>query len=148
MRCQSDAWRGEMVLEPLPLDDIEVRTPLPPVIAWHWQTYRVNIKPKSKRHVERFAYIEAGNEQDACSRVATAASVLDCCRFDDALRRVAAKSYEDCCRVGVSEDPELRLFELGWNHGTVTTWVHQPIFLLPRPSPLTLKWASVMRTLL
>lgn len=144
----SDTWRGARVLEPLPLDGAEVRHPLPPVIAWHWQIYRVGIKPTSKRHVERFAYIEAGNEPDACSRVATAAAALDCCRFDDALARVAAKSYDDCCRVGVSDDPELRLFELGWTHGSVTTWVCQPIFLLPRPYQLTLKWASVLRTLL
>lgn len=141
--------RGEMVREPLPLTDghhIEQTAPL--VIAWRWQIYRVRIKSQSARHSERFAYIEAGSEQDACTRVATAAAAFECCRFSDVRERVSAKSSDECFRDGVSKDAQLRLFELSWHDGRVATWVEQPIFLLPQPSELTLKWSSVLRTLL
>jgi hypothetical protein len=54
-----------------------------------------------------------------------------------------AKSYAPCLRDGLSQDMELRLFELSWRNGNVIGWVRDPIFWLTRPSTLTRKWLQI-----
>jgi hypothetical protein len=145
------AFRDELPREPeaieAPAGDLSQAAL--PVTEWRWSIYRVRIKPKNALCTERYAFVEAGSDRDARIRVAAAVAAVDSAALagdgiDEALSLVAAKSYEDCLRDGVSLDPDRRLFELEWCDGTVTAWVHEPIFLLPQPSVLTLKWACVL----
>jgi len=145
------AYRDEL---PREAESIEIpggdpRQAALPVAEWRWSIYRVRVKPKNALCTDRYAFVEAGSDRDACMRVAAAVAAVDSTGLADdgidaALTRVTAKSYEDCIRDGVSCDPDRRLFELGWCEGTVTAWVHEPMFLLPQPSALTIKWACVL----
>lgn len=109
------------------------------------QIYRVRIPPYVWRDPVRFAFIEASSTGEACTRVANATRAFDTCPRSDLLQRVSATSHEDCLRRGVSDDLELRLFEVAWRDGVIIAWVEQPIFLLRAPGALTLKWASLDR---
>jgi hypothetical protein len=114
-----------------------------PALVSRWQIYRVRILPQSPLGLERFAFVEAYSEDDACCRVAAAFAGFDKCSLDDIHPRVSAKSFEQCRLEGVSLDPEFRLFETEWAEGRVTGWVREPMFLLPTPSVLTRKWSRI-----
>ena len=114
-----------------------------PALVSRWQIYRVRVLPKSPLGLERFAFVEAYSEDDACRRVAAAFAGFDRCSLGDIHSRVSAKSYEQCRLEGVSSDPEFRLFEIEWAEGRVTAWVREPMFLLPTPSALTRKWSRI-----
>ena len=114
-----------------------------PALVSRWQIYRVQILPKSPIDSERFAFIEAYSQEDACSRVAAAFVGFDRCPVGDIHSRLSAKSYEQCRLEGVSLDTEFRLFETGWAGGRVIDWVREPMFLLPMPSALTRKWSQI-----
>jgi hypothetical protein len=114
-----------------------------PVVVSRWQIYRVQIEPKTLLAPERFAFVETYSADDACARVAATFASIYRCPFVDVRLRVSAKSYEECQSDGVSEDLEIRLFEVAWTNGRVAEWVREPVFLLPEPSVLTRKWAQV-----
>jgi len=114
-----------------------------PALVSRWQIYRVRVLPKSPVGLERFAFLEAYSEDDACCRVAAAFAGFDKCSLGDIHSRVSAKSYEQCRLEGVSLDPEFRLFETERAEGRVTAWVREPMFLLPTPSALTRKWSRI-----
>jgi hypothetical protein len=115
-----------------------------PVLVSRWQIYRVQIKPRDSITAERFVFVEAYSQQDACARVAAASAGFDRCTLSNARAGiVTVKSYEDCLRDGLSADLDLRLFEVAWSSGKVTTWVREPMFWLPAPSVLTLKWSYI-----
>ncbi len=114
-----------------------------PAVVSRWQIYRVRIRPRRPLDSERFAFVEAYSEDDACSRVAFAFTGFDRCALNDIRLRVSARSYEACRLDGMSTDPEFRLFETDWSGGRITGWVREPMFLLPEPSGLTRKWSSI-----
>ena len=116
-----------------------------PTLVSRWQVYRVRVLPTSLLGLERFVFVEAYSEDDACCRVAAAFAGFDRCSLGDIHSRVSAKSYEKCLLEGVSLDPEFRLFETEWAEGRVTAWVREPMFLLPTPSALTRKWSRIPR---
>jgi hypothetical protein len=108
------------------------------------QIYRVRIGPKGTHDVERFAFLEAYSEWDACSRVAAVVIGFDRRERANQIRaRLSAESDEGLRIRGVSSDPEWRLFETTRSGRTVTGWVREPMFLLPTPSALTLLWARI-----
>ena len=122
----------------------DLRTQGIPALVVRWQMYRVRISPKETHDVERFAFVEAYSEDDACSRVASAVVGFDRCeRLNHIRARLSAESDEDLRIRGVSSDPELRLFETSRSGRIVTGWVREPMFLLPTPSVLTLLWARI-----
>ena len=109
-----------------------------------WQIYRVRIGPKETHDIERFAFVEAYGEEDACSRVALAVVGFDRYeRLTQVHARLSAKSGEYLRLRGVSSDPELRLFETRRSGQMVVGWVREPMFLLPMPSVLTRAWARI-----
>ena len=114
-----------------------------PALVSRWQIYRVQVLPKRPGGSERFAFVEAYSEDDACTRVAAAFVGFDRCSLGETHPRVSAKSYEQCRLEGVSLDQEFRLFEIEWAEGRVTAWVREPMFLLPTPSALTRKWSRI-----
>lgn len=73
-----------------------------------------------------------------------------------AIQRIARVGYPDdciynCCHAhelvqqGVSEDLELRLFEVAWvGEDKVLAFCEHPIFLVPRPGDWARKWAAAM----
>jgi hypothetical protein len=52
-------------------------------------------------------------------------------------------SGKDLIDEGLSENPELRLFETGWTGGKATHFVTEPLFLLDHPAELCRLWASI-----
>jgi len=52
----------------------------------------------------------------------------------------AAKELID---EGLSDCPELRIFETGWSGGKATHFVTEPLFLLDHPAELCRLWASI-----
>jgi hypothetical protein len=44
---------------------------------------------------------------------------------------------------GLSDSPELRLFETGWSGGKATHFVTEPLFLLDQPAELCRLWAAI-----
>ena len=137
--------RSETVDETEALADfLELRRQGVAALVSRWQLYRVRIGPKETHDVERFAFVEAYSEDDACSRVASAVIGFDRCeRLKHIRARLSAESDEDLRVRGVSRDPELRVFETSRSELMVTEWVREPMFLLPTPSVLTLLWARI-----
>lgn len=137
--------RSETVIETEALATfLELRKQGVTALVSRWQIYRVRIGPKETHDVERFAFVEAYSEDDACSRVAAAVVGFDRCeRLNHIRARLSAKSDEDLRIRGVSPDPELRVFETSRSGRMVTGWVREPMFLLPMPSVLTLLWARI-----
>jgi hypothetical protein len=59
---------------------------------------------------------------------------------DVSLHRIL--SFRDMMRIGVSEDEDLRIFELAAAHGQVEQWAHAPYFFTDDRSLLG-KWAEL-----
>ena len=117
-----------------------------PVLVTCWQIYRVQIKPRDSIAAERFVFVEAYSQLDACARVAAGWAGFARCTLSNARGGiVAVKSYESCLRDGLSADRDLRLFEIAWSSGKVTTWVREPMFWLAAPSMLTRKWSHIQQ---
>ncbi len=137
--------RSETVVETEALETfLELRKQGVTALVSRWQTYRVRIGPKETHDVERFAFVAAYSEDDACSRVAAAVVGFDRCeRLNHIRARLSAESDEDLRERGVSPNPELRVFETSRSGRTVTGWVREPMFLLPMPSVLTMLWARI-----
>lgn len=51
-------------------------------------------------------------------------------------------SFRDLMDGGVSEDEDLRIFEVAWEGSSVTVWAEHPLFLTDDPSLLG-KWAEL-----
>ena len=50
------------------------------------------------------------------------------------------QSAQECVEQGISDDVELRVFEIGWN-GRAPTYVKQPLFLIAAPAVLISAWS-------
>lgn len=51
-------------------------------------------------------------------------------------------SFRELVDIGVSEDEDLRIFELSWKDANVSAWIEHPLFLTDDPSLLG-KWAEL-----
>ncbi|MDR6413056.1 hypothetical protein [Paraburkholderia terricola] len=55
-------------------------------------------------------------------------------------------SYRDLVNSGISDDEELRVFEIAWRGVEITGWVERPLFLTTDPT-LVGKWALLQADL-
>jgi hypothetical protein len=55
-------------------------------------------------------------------------------------------SWRDLSELGLSEDEDMRVFEVAWNRHGVTDWVKRPLFLIPDPAVAS-KWAELQADL-
>jgi hypothetical protein len=100
--------------------------------------YRI-IWESSEASVQAFAL---ESTRDSARRFFEAAIALIAGRPADDLELCNLYSYRDLVDNGVSEDEDLRVFEVGSRGDVVTAWVNKPLFLTTDPT-LVGKWAEL-----
>ncbi|WP_233518874.1 hypothetical protein [Paraburkholderia xenovorans] len=92
------------------------------------------------RH-ESIAFLMADSRDDARTRAISAvAAIHGIAPRDVPLCKLA--SFRELIDIGVSEDEELRIFEMAWKGMDVSGWAEHPLFLTDDPSLLG-KWAEL-----
>jgi hypothetical protein len=90
------------------------------------------------------AYIESIDEDSARRRIVAILAAWEFLKPQDAEERVSnCQSARDIIKEGISEDREMRLFEVARSATAVTAFVREPLFLLQAPGALIRKWASI-----
>lgn len=108
--------------------------------------YRAHIEPDPERtHCpDRWAFIEGYDDDYARRRLAAIVAAAELIRPHEAEERVSiCQSARNLIKEGVSHDRELRLFEVLRLGDRVTSFVQQPLFIVPSPAALIRKWASI-----
>jgi hypothetical protein len=102
--------------------------------------YRVIIgKPNSNE--ERIVFLMAGSREAASKRATSVlAALFDIEPLEVYLYNLA--SFVDLVDSGVSDDEDLRIFELGWKGPMVSVWAAHSLFLTDDSSLLG-KWAEL-----
>jgi hypothetical protein len=102
--------------------------------------YRVIFgKPNSSD--ERVVFVMAGSREAASKRATSVlAALFDIDPPEVYLYNLA--SFVDLVDSGVSDDEDLRVFEIGWKGPTVSVWAEHPLFLTDDASLLG-KWAEL-----
>jgi hypothetical protein len=96
-------------------------------------------KPNSNE--ERIVFLMAGSREAASKRATSVlAALFDIDPPEVYLYNLA--SFVDLVDSGVSDDEDLRIFELGWKGLTVSVWAEHPLFLIDDSSLLG-KWAEL-----
>lgn len=102
--------------------------------------YRV-IFGKPNSNEERIVFLMAGSREAASKRATSVlAALFDIEPPEVYLYNLA--SFVDLADSGVSDDEDLRIFELGWKGPTVSVWAEHPLFLT-NDSSLLGKWAEL-----
>lgn len=108
--------------------------------------FRAHIEPDPERahYPERWAFFEGYDDDYARRRIASILAAAEMIRPQEAAERVSAcQSARDLIKQGLSDDRELRLFEVARLDNRVTKFVQQPLFILAEPAALIRKWASI-----
>lgn len=102
--------------------------------------YRV-IFGKPNSNDERIVFLMAGSREAASKRATSVlAALFDIEPPEVYLYNLA--SFVDLVDSGVSDDEDLRIFELGWMGPMVSVWAEHPLFLTDDSSLLG-KWAEL-----
>ncbi|WP_069638450.1 MULTISPECIES: hypothetical protein [Burkholderiaceae] len=102
--------------------------------------YRV-IFGKPNSNDERIVFLMAGSREAASKRATSVlAALFDIEPLEVYLYNLA--SFVDLVDSGVSDDEDLRIFELGWKGPMVSVWAEHPLFLTDDSSLLG-KWAEL-----
>jgi hypothetical protein len=102
--------------------------------------YRV-IFGKPNNSDERIVFLMAGTRETASRRATKVlAALFDIDPPEVYLYNLA--SFADLIHSGVSDDEDLRVFELGWKGPNVSVWAEHPLFLTDDTSLLG-KWAEL-----
>ncbi|MFM0034576.1 hypothetical protein [Paraburkholderia strydomiana] len=92
-------------------------------------------------HDERIVFLIAGNRDDARKRATIAlAAIHGVATHEVSLCKLA--SFRELIDIGVSEDEDLRVFEMAWKGESVSAWAEHPLFLTDDSSLLG-KWAEL-----
>ena len=92
-------------------------------------------------HDESIVFLSADNRDDARKRaIGALAAIHGIAAHDVAVCNLA--SFRELVDIGVSEDEDLRVFELAWKGADVVAWVEHPLFLTNDPGLLG-KWAEL-----
>lgn len=92
-------------------------------------------------HDESIVFLMAASRDEARRQAAAALAAI----HGMPVAKVALShfaSFRDLVDIGVSEDEDLRIFELSWKDETVSAWVEHPLFLTDDSSLLG-KWAEL-----
>jgi hypothetical protein len=136
--------RGAGLLEWLSIPRARVRLTL-----YGWtprvpQIFRLHVPPSARVDLDRHVFVEAASRYAARRKTARALAVVEDCSAHQVEREIAdVLSAQECLKVGLSEDRDLRLFETRWRAPVVTHFVSHPVFLLPVGAVLIRKWALV-----
>lgn len=92
-------------------------------------------------HDERIVFLVAGSRDDARKRATIAlAAIHGVATHEVALCKLS--SFRELIDIGVSEDEDLRVFEMAWKGEHVSAWAEHPLFLTD-DSTLLGKWAEL-----
>jgi hypothetical protein len=102
--------------------------------------YRI-VFGKPNSHVESIVFLMAGSRDAAHRRATKALAILfDIEEVDVYVYNLA--SFVDLVNSGVSDDEDVRIFEIGWKGSEVSVWAEHPLFLTDDASLLG-KWAEL-----
>jgi hypothetical protein len=92
-------------------------------------------------HDQRIVFLIAGSRDDARKRATIAlAAIHGVATQEVSLCKLA--SFRELIDIGVSEDEDLRVFEMAWKGESVSAWAEHPLFLTDDSSLLG-KWAEL-----
>lgn len=92
-------------------------------------------------HHESIVFVFAASRDDARERALGALAAIHGIAVED-VRLGELASFVEMIDIGVSEDRDLRVFELAWKGPSVSAWVGHPLFLTD-DSTLLGKWAEL-----
>jgi len=95
---------------------------------------------KPNNNEERIVFLMAGSREAASKRATSVLAALFDIEPEVYLYNLA--SFVDLIDSGVSDDEDLRIFELGWKGPMVSVWAEHPLFLTDDSSLLG-KWAEL-----
>lgn len=95
----------------------------------------------SSAHNESIVFLIADSRDNARHRASGALAAIHGIPADKVWLSNLA-SFKELVDIGVSEDEELRIFELAWKDANVSAWVEHPLFLTDDPGLLG-KWAEL-----
>ncbi|CAD6531752.1 hypothetical protein [Paraburkholderia metrosideri] len=92
-------------------------------------------------HGESIVFLIADDRDDARTRATGAlAAIYGLTAHNVALSNLAA--FRELVDIGISEDEDMRIFEMAWKGTEISAWVQHPLFLTDEPSLLG-KWAEL-----
>ena len=92
-------------------------------------------------HGESIVFLIADSRDDARTRASGAlAAIYGIDVQNVGLSNLAA--FRELVDIGISEDEDMRIFEMAWKGTDVSAWVQHPLFLTDEPSLLG-KWAEL-----
>jgi hypothetical protein len=95
----------------------------------------------SANHGESIVFLIADSRDDARTRATGAlAAIHGIAAPSVGLSNLAA--FRELVDIGISEDEDMRIFEMAWKGTDVCSWVQHPLFLTDEPSLLG-KWAEL-----
>lgn len=92
-------------------------------------------------HDERIVFLIAGSRDDARKRATIALAAIHGVATQD-VSLCKLSSFRELIDLGVSEDEDLRVFEMAWKGANVSAWAEHPLFLTDDASLLG-KWAEL-----
>jgi hypothetical protein len=92
-------------------------------------------------HDESIVFLMAGSRDAAQKGATDALAAIHCIAADDVYLYNLA-SFRELIDSGVSEDEDLRIFEIAWKGPNVSAWAEHPLFLTDDPTLLG-KWAEL-----
>jgi hypothetical protein len=95
----------------------------------------------SNAHEESIVFLFAGDRDDARQRAASALVAIHKIPAEKVQLSELA-SFRELVDSGVSEDEDLRIFEMAWKAADVSAWAEHPLFLTDDPGLLG-KWAEL-----
>jgi hypothetical protein len=92
-------------------------------------------------HHESIVFVLAASRDDARECALGALAAIHGIAVED-VRLGDLASFDEMIEIGVSEDRDLRVFELAWKDSSVSAWVGHPLFLTD-DSTLLGKWSEL-----
>jgi hypothetical protein len=92
-------------------------------------------------HHESIVFLLAGSRDDARERAVGALAAIHGIAVQS-VRLSNLASFQEMIDIGISEDRDLRVFELAWKGPSVSAWVGHPLFLTDDCTLLG-KWAEL-----
>ncbi|WP_323046283.1 hypothetical protein [Paraburkholderia sp.] len=95
----------------------------------------------SSAHEASIVFLFADDRDDARQRAASALAAIHKVPAEN-MQLSELASFRELVDRGVSEDEDLRIFEMAWKDADVSVWAEHPLFLTDDPGLLG-KWAEL-----
>jgi hypothetical protein len=107
--------------------------------------HRAFVAPRRSPGIELTVFVQAATRKWAIHRIAIVVAALEDGGTAESVseRIYNCASAVECIEEGMSDDPEMRIFETGWSGGKPICFVEHPLFLVRDPAALCRKWAQI-----